>query len=126
MRWLFLILTVLAAGVAFSSDNPVLMGVSFLLMFVFAFIAVLAFAQARIEAGSQSQISVLGAHEVQELRRQAAHKRVAAQAATRAAASRPAGGAVAGEYMASSGGGRGDRNDHGDLADGAGDGGGGD
>lgn len=91
MRWLFLLLTLLCAGTAFSTDNPALMGICLLLMMLFAFIAVLAFAQARIEAGSQSQVSMLGAREVQELRRQAVQKRVSAQSANRTPVDRVAG-----------------------------------
>ncbi len=83
MRWLFLILTVLCVGVAFITDNANVMGVAMVLMMLFAFIAVMGFAQARIESVAQPQASMIGTRDVQQLRQQALQKKVAQ---TRAAA----------------------------------------
>lgn len=117
MRWLFLILTLLCAGTAFNTDNPALMGVCLLLMLVFAFIAVLAFAQARIEASAQSQVSVLGGREVQELRRQTLQKRVATQTASRNSANGTVGSGYSGDFgNAPSKGPQGGRGHDGDFA----------
>lgn len=77
MRWLFLILSLGSAAVAFFAEGAGTMGLAMLGTFGFGFIAVLAFAQARIEATSQSHATVLGAKDVQMLRQQGLQKKVA-------------------------------------------------
>jgi hypothetical protein len=76
MRWLFLLLTLACGGMAFSTNSPGMMGLSLLLMVLFGFLAVLAFAHARIEAGSQPQASMIGSRDVQMLRQQSLQKKV--------------------------------------------------
>jgi uncharacterized membrane protein YgcG len=76
MRWLFLTLTFACGGMAFITDSQGLMGLSLLLLMLFGFLAVLAFAQARIEAGAQSQASMIGSRDVQVLRQQSLQKKV--------------------------------------------------
>ena len=81
MRWLFLLLSLASAALAFVTDNPGTMGLAMLGRFGFGFIAVLASAQARIDATSQSQATVLTSREVQTLRQQGLQKKVAANRA---------------------------------------------
>ena len=77
MRWLFLLLAFVSAGVAFSTDNPGVMGLAMLLLVVFSFVAVLAFAQARIDARSQSLTTVLGSKDVLLARQKTLQKQTA-------------------------------------------------
>lgn len=77
MRWLFLLLTLASAVVFFNTESSGIMGLSMLGFFVFGFGAVLTFAQARIDATSQSHASVLTSRDVQTLRQQGLQKKVA-------------------------------------------------
>lgn len=81
MRWLFLVLSLASAAVAFVTDSPGTMGLAMLGTFGFGFVAVLAFAQARIDATSQSHAAVLTSRDVQAIRQQGLQKKVAANRA---------------------------------------------
>lgn len=77
MRWIMLILTLTFGGLAYLTDSPGVMGFALLAMVVCGFFGVLAFAQARIDATSQSQATVLSSKDVQMLRQQSLQKKVA-------------------------------------------------
>jgi hypothetical protein len=77
MRWLFLLLTLLSGAVAFTTHSPGLLGMAILAMVLFGLLTVLGFAQARIEASSQSHTTVLTSRDVQVLRQQGLQKKVA-------------------------------------------------
>lgn len=77
MRWLFLLLTLGSVAAFFYAESPGVIGLSMLGFFVFGFGAVLTFAQARIDATSQSHASMLTSRDVQTLRQQGLQKKVA-------------------------------------------------
>lgn len=77
MRWLFLLLTLGSVATFFYTESPGVIGLSMLGFFVFGIGAVLTFAQARIDATSQSHASVLTSRDVQTLRQQGLQKKVA-------------------------------------------------
>lgn len=130
MRWIFLLLTFVFMTVAFSAASAGMMGLSMFLTALFGFLAVMGFAQARIEAGSQPQASMIGSRDVQVLRQQSVKNKVAQSRAAQSKA-RQSGdsGGYASDGGISSHGGGGQRSHHADHdggSDGASDGGGGD
>lgn len=95
MRWIFLLLTVICAFIPFNTDSPGLMGLGMLGALLFAFLAVITFAQARIESSSQSQATLLTSRDVQVLRQQTVQKKVAQSRS--AASAQPMSGTSAGD-----------------------------
>lgn len=74
MRFILAALAIVFLVTAFLTDSPGLLGLSLVGAFVFAFMAVFAFAQARIEANQARQNYVPSAQE-REVMRLAAEKR---------------------------------------------------
>jgi len=88
MRWLFLLLTVACLATAYLTNTPSVLGIALLLAALFSFIAVLGFAQARIERVAQPQANMIANRDVSTLRNQAVLKKVA-QTRARPPAQRP-------------------------------------
>jgi hypothetical protein len=84
MALIFSVLTVLCLVTAFITDSPGLLGLSLLGSVLFAFIAILGFAQAKIEAKRERE-PYTPSDEERELMRRAAEKRKQAAGARRQA-----------------------------------------
>jgi hypothetical protein len=78
MRFVFAALSVLSLLVAFTVSNPVVLGFALLGIFLFSFLAVLAFAQAKIDAGRQRETYLPSGAELEALRRAAEKRKQAA------------------------------------------------
>lgn len=68
MRWILLLLAVLGFAVGFSAKTPGLMGVGFVLGFVFLFVAFFAFAAARVAANTRPDSALLSDKDINALR----------------------------------------------------------
>lgn len=68
MRWILLVLAVLGFALGFSAKAPGLMGLGFVLGFVFLFAAFFAFASARVAANTRPDAALLTDKDIATLR----------------------------------------------------------
>lgn len=68
MRWILLLLALGAFALAFSTKSPGLMGLCLIVGFVAMFIALFAFAAAKIEATSRPDVTLLTDKDISALR----------------------------------------------------------